>query len=613
MGDGSSGWWPRLTAGWRYLLILAGVNFVANYFYAGDFGLYDDDYYFTLPNFSATFGDLVGSWQAALTTWPQGRPIWWVLNPLQSWLIGQMGGPAAGYAQGFVLSSVTAWLVFRFFRRFVSPGAALIGAMFFALFPPDTSKVILMHQVAFQVTTMFLIGGMSLYLDGRRLWAYAVAVIILLTFEPYFLPFVLVPLLAWSTWRVMVGRLVVHGLICGGMLVGVLALRRMIGDPRMADVLGDPQTVLWRAMVAPLYGMSAAMETFVSRLGPVFETADALTWLFGVGIAVAIFCALRWAWRDSGGHDRQLRRALWWAVAGFALATISYVYRFHEWYFPPVMVIGRVSGLHQAAALGFGLCLAGLADGAASFRSVHDRRFGVFGQAGAAGYFALLVLFGLLVQQTEYVRAWEFRKTFFNDVLEGLADLRGDDYVLIDLKSVDRLPLEERPETAGFGYAAFLSPGSAFQQFTELPDGWTAAERLRKLDKSVEPILEGDGVRLNDEQYPGDGPLLRDGNFILFEFQDGHWQRAAGPLFLINRSLWPRRAPVVDVGGRQLTDIHEMVFRNDLRVARQSALMGDRNAKAKLRREGERKRKKTAGARQRRPRNLTDAPARPAR
>ncbi len=606
-------WWRRLSVGWQYLLILAGVNFVGNYFYSGEFGLYDDDYYFTLPLFTDSFGDLVESWKLALTTWPQGRPIWWVLNPLQAWLIGQAGGLAAGYTLGFVLSSVTAWIVFRFFRRFVSPGGALVGAIFFVLFPPDTSKMILMHQVAFQVTTMFLIGAMSLYLSGYRAWSYAAAVLILLTFEPYFLPFGFVPLLLWMPWQKMLVRLAVHGLICGVILGGVLALRRLIGDPRMADVLGEPSTVLWRAMVAPLYGMTASAETFVSRLGPVIQTADAVTWAMGVLIAVAIFFAMRWAWRESSGEDRRIGRLLWWSFAGFALATISYVYRFHDWYFPPVMVIGRVSGLHQAAALGFGLCVAGLADGAALIGGSRRNWLGTLGQAVTAGYFSMLVLFGLLVQQTEYVRAWELRTTFFKDVLGELANLRGEDYVLVDLNSVARLPLDERPETAGFGAMAFMSPGTAFEQFAAMPEGWTAANRLRKLDRSVEPTIEGDGVRLNDEMYVGDAPLIRNGNFVLFAYEDGHWRRQAGPLFLENQYFWPRRSPVVDVGGLELTETYEMVFRDELEAGRDSALMADRNAKAKLRREGLPERKKKSNPRPRRKLDLTDAPARPAR
>jgi len=226
-----------LHPGW-VLAIILGINFLANFLHFPDFGVYEDDYFFTLPpaNWNAT--EVWSNIRYAVTNWPQGRPLWWVINPTVAWLCGLTGTMSTHYALLLFASSLCGFLVFRLLCRFVPQGPAIIAALFFILYPPDASKPIFMHLTNYYIGFMVACAGIFVYLSRYRVGSYVIAAFVLLIYEPYFLYFFLFPFIAalinrkicWLRWCV-------HWLALVLLLLATLGIRRQMGEPRATDLL----------------------------------------------------------------------------------------------------------------------------------------------------------------------------------------------------------------------------------------------------------------------------------------------------------------------------------------------------------------------------------------
>jgi len=137
--------------------LLGMIIWISNFVHAGSFGVYEDDYIMVLPAIGRSFSELLSANWGYLCGWPQGRPAFWILTDTWIWLGYHLGGINALYLGAFFLQWICAIFVFKLLLRLVSFYPAFLGTVFFALFPPDTSKQIIMHQVVFPWMTLCLL------------------------------------------------------------------------------------------------------------------------------------------------------------------------------------------------------------------------------------------------------------------------------------------------------------------------------------------------------------------------------------------------------------------------------------------------------------------------
>lgn len=565
---------PDLKRTGALLLPLAAItllNFLANYLYMEDFGIYEDDFMFVLPQMTWTWPDLWAAMQKGMFTWPQGRPVWWTINPVVAFVFAHLPSLTGFYLWGLFLTSTAAFLIFLFLRRYVSASPAFLAAVFFVLFPVDTSKQLLMHQMLLPFGTILAITALWLYATGRTVWAFVTAVIIVLNYEPYLLLFVLAPFLRPTAdlWR-KIRLLFVHGLACGVLLFGVLLLRSAIGDNRASEVMGSFADVLYRAITAMFIGPVVVARELWQRPLDALLLSDAGQYAWSAVSALLIIGLCWWVARSrfpdtpmappsAGGHLIPLWQL---AIAGVAFWMLPYMYRFYEWYYPPIVTVGRLSHMHQPSVFGLCLLVAVTAETMAGLlRNMKVLR--VFALAIITFYLALLVPFNQQVQLAEYVTNWAQQSTFIREVVAQISDAREGDIVLVRLESRARNPVPQTPGYSSSNWISAFSVGGAFKDFIDSPSSWSCEPSLDPIFPWTDAEVEEGGVRLKTVEWsPADWPLVENGKFLLIDWRNGRWTRIADDLVLAGEKLASREANVGAARNIKLSDLADRILRD---------------------------------------------------
>jgi hypothetical protein len=194
----------------QVLGLLALVTWVAYFLHFRQFGLYEDDYFFV--------GEVFGSDPSVLSqrlgyyaSWPQGRPIGFLLPNVLALVGSKLGGMHALYLLGFAIVLLNSFLFYLLLSRRFSRTIAVLGALSFCLFPADTTKILLTHAFQLQPSLTFLLLASICYLDGRRLLAYLLIIGSLLSYESTFVVFFEIPLLGARWTRELWGPIGILG------------------------------------------------------------------------------------------------------------------------------------------------------------------------------------------------------------------------------------------------------------------------------------------------------------------------------------------------------------------------------------------------------------------
>jgi hypothetical protein len=163
--------------GGRLAFILA-VAWTANYLHFTSFGLYGDDWFFQAYPFLISPRDwIVNGLLPAL--WKMdvvGRP----LQQIFTFSFGAIGGLAKSlsvdYLIAFALFASSAGLMYELLRRRFSNMLATIAALLFVLTPLHTLHQFLNGQFTVGPAFIFLFLAMLLYLRGKLVWSYVLAV-----------------------------------------------------------------------------------------------------------------------------------------------------------------------------------------------------------------------------------------------------------------------------------------------------------------------------------------------------------------------------------------------------------------------------------------------------
>lgn len=512
----------------QVLGLLALVTWVAYFLHFRQFGLYEDDYFFV--------GEVIGNDPSFLiqrlgyyASWPQGRPIGFLLPNLLSVVGYKLGGMHALYLLGFAIVLLNSFLFYILLRRRFSRTVALSGALSFCLFPADTTKILLTHAFQLQPSLTFLLLASICYLNGRRLLAYLLIVGSLLSYESTFVVFFGIPLLGARWTRELWGPFARHAAILIGILGCGVLVRLLIGEQRAADATGGVVQIVPRVLGSIVIGPVRSLLLFF--YGPL-RVAPFPTWSpENLVLATLAGLGLVWVFR----RHRDSAAAVHLLLSGLVLLVLAYGLAFTH--YPPVAMYGRVTSVHLAATVGGSIIFASLASWALSRR---------LGPIVVGVYLGLLVGYSLTIQR-DFARSWQLQQAFWTDITRCCSDLADGTILIFE---TDQSSETKFIETHSWADALVL------REIYQFPETWQNPPRLFTLDSNWVQRIERDGAGWRwlvpratwDEHWE---PLPA-ANLIVLRQVEGRLVRTTGALDLPGGSvplktptvpaiIWPRR------------------------------------------------------------------------
>jgi len=526
---------------------LGGIIWLGNFIHAGSFGIYEDDYIMVLPAIGRNFSELLSVNWGYLLDWPQGRPLFWVINDTSCWVLYNLAGLNALYAAAFILQWGVGIAIFQFLLRFFNFISSFLGAVFFVLFPADTSKQLIMHQTLLPLMTLLILAAITLLSEKKWGACFIILCLISLTFEPYLLVFVGSGLLLYRYRLADYPKFFIF--LPASMVVLVLSLafgfRKVFGEARVVSLLSDPWGPLQNAFLSLSIGPLNLLLITLSRSGQVFLQAD---WTERTAWGLVALALVFFLLGNKGARQKMKSKngksESWWVLAGALLMTIiPYAYRFIPDYFPPIVNIGRLSSLHQVSALGGSLLLAWFIEKTLKIQS-NTKVILVAWIIWITSFLAL----GLRVQTSQYVRSANLQQKFWMDVVCQIGDWKPGFPIIIDFDSGNQNGNEWRPGTEGFSpYWLSNYPTKCLTQLFKLPDNWPkkwpGAPSIYIYYPSMPQWLEGEGLAFVPCYILSkDNPLvIYSHRFILFCWENGRLVRSEKSIFAYNREFIPQR------------------------------------------------------------------------
>jgi hypothetical protein len=532
------------------------VCFLANYLLSGGFGLYEDDYFYTLPPMAWTPSEFFHELRVALVQWIQGRPIGNAANAVLAYVTGRFSSLQVAYLAGWLILTINGVLIHRLLVPLLGTFPSAIAALLYVVYPVDAAKIILMHRaiVHFAMTQLLL----SLWLFQRNRWpgAYALAVSTILTYESFFLPFIIAPFLCVEPHRRTAAAVIRHAAIFTGLAVAVLGVRYVLGEERATLLVSSAHHQVIRIALAPLIGAGTALRAILAR--PLDVVLSGSAWALALA---ALATGLLWMTLPSDAAtprtgDEPTPLGPWrLALVGLGALACSYVLAFRAHYYPPIMSVGRLSGVHAAGALGGSLLIGSLT--AVVSRSAWRR--GV--EMVWALWLGLLVAYGIHIQYAEYVTSWKLQADFWRAIVSQSSDAEDGTLVVVDGSTFSS-------RTRGIiTVHSALGNEWVLPRWFVVPPTWHRPPLLvcDAEGITVRTQVTADGVLVQCPGWWGEwlwsakSPVLRDGNFILVRYIYGQYRRVFDEVTIGGQRLKPKPlgAPTP---GLELSTLYRRLF-----------------------------------------------------
>ncbi len=540
-----------------------------NYWYARSFGLYEDDYFFTIQAYGWDWANCWAHIKDAFLSWPQGRPVGFAFTHFFGWLTSRADSLMPGYALGAAILFTNAALLWRLAGRLLPAVPALVVAGVYCLYPVDASRMILMHR-AFQLLNFtFLLLAFHAYVRGGRILPYIFAACSLLTYESFFFPFLLAPLFVRHPREVRVLRWVIHVAVCAGVVGLALVTRKHLGDSRLGEVFGSTQEVIGRVIKSMGIGPWTAAKESVLRIAEALRHSDFLQWSLIIG-AIGVVFALHPIAPDQPANARPdaadkttpAWNYAWLLAVSLVTMAVGYVLAFRPDNYPPVATIGRLSGFVAAGSLGAAFAVGSLfALLELGWKGRHVSRL----LAGLV--LGCLVSFGLEMQRTDYVQSWIQQKEFWQPVLATSGEWTPGVPVIVNVEGHGGAI-----ETPGFPAAWTVNSAPMLAPYVfNYPPEWAAND---KEPETRQPRVYGYSLGMKSTDSGADRiilvappwadkslwPLLANGRFIYFGYIQGQLRRIDTPIVLDGHTLTPKARPEVTPSSLPPSKLYRMLF-----------------------------------------------------
>lgn len=527
---------------WHLILGIGAVCFIAHFLLLSQFGLYEDDYLYTLPSFGWGFHDWwAHAWDAIIHP-VQARPLNHFVRSTFFALTLHGNTLEGAYLLSWALITTNALLLYRLMAKRLSPAAGAVAALTYLLHPADNARQIIMHQTDIHFGTLLLLCSLNLFQSDRRGLAWFVGAASLINYESFYLPLIVAPffLLPVPTrdWK----KAATHVAVWVAIIAGVAGTRFMLGEDRATAAAESPVAIAAKIGRALFIGPGTSLRLLVQRpLDALLHLSPLLT---GVALVIGMISYLlmreRHQW-NTEAHPKIPGHPLWIVIGGLLGLMATYLFAFRADSYPPIVAIGRLTALHAPGVLCTAISLSGI------FYWINNSKQAVVGytvRASFAGFFGLMAAFAMEIQMTEYVAHWEKQRNFWHEIFAQAKDATDGTLILVDVEGSESVI----PITPGFPrFGTVNYPPQALRYFADLPATWQHPPRVYGLWADTPVELSSDGLRLKTPPYfgPDAQPILHDGNFIFFRVENGRLSRIAVPVDIRGHTLTPK--PVTDV------------------------------------------------------------------
>jgi len=554
----------------RHLGLIIVVAWFANFLHFPSFGLYEDDWY----NFAAAGADTFKGWFTEMfrimATFFQGRPMQVFDEMVVAFLGAHFRSIAVPYLVVFFFFSLSVVLFYRVLQvRFPSRFCRL-ATLLYVLSPLTTIKQNLVCGAMLGPAFTLLFAAILL----RRKYpsaAYLSSILALLTYESIFLLFLASPLLEKGKFtRRKLRSMGVHLAICAVILACYLAIRHQFGESRIVSATGVGAAELLKRVAvfdAVFLWKSFQLYWYAASTGWKECSLEAAVYLLGFFIWV-VYLLLNASPRH-GSNGRNIFRIRWircvWvfrngALLGFVLLVLGYLTAYFQSdansaaSFP---IAGRDTRFSASAAVGSSMMAAAIL---VIFLDLFRGRW-TYNVAKACVIACLSPVFVYcFVVQYDYVRAWEYQRSFFSQLVLLSPDLQRDTFFVVRWRSKTQPgfgPVGRPPSIGALRYGmqvALLSLG-----------GWGSSPRIYFVQTGQWKdylVLQRDGkLHWTASDIPGGGimtipgPITPGRILLVQEDDDGRLTR------LDNEDLVIGGVPVlqkVAPGGKPGTEWHRL-------------------------------------------------------
>lgn len=530
------------------------VLFVAYFFSFTKFGLYEDDYYFITNPANASFGEIIEHIKWVFIYNPEGRILGFALPYILVYLFYNIGGMSSVYLFGLIIVATNGYLLFTLMKKVFSFLPALFITLFFILSPADTTKALLIHIYQLQISVLFLLVGLHLYLNKRYIISYIIASFTLLTYETAFLPFFFAPALENLNWRdkKYLWKQVKHAVIFGLIVLLIVLSRKLYNEARLEEVVvadAFVKTILalfigpviavysyFNAIIKALKGFN---DTFVFIL-PSFVLLFFLLYHYIkkwelIGISTLISFKSR-VLSIKFFIEEDFKTGLKLSILGGIMLIFSYL--FSAIHFPPIALLGRATSVHLPASISSAIFLGGLAY--LLFFILGQYRLKLLFTIFISLVFSFFVGYGRLIQK-DFIKSWDIQKDFWSQVLELCPDMEEGTMILVERKDL--------PDT-DFIYSHSWADPVVLEYLFKFPETWKYKPKLIIIEKTLEnEIYIEDGKYLFEPVYSflyEDRKVVEliPGNTIYLQGENAKYSRLSDSL-VINNSVLRLKADTI--------------------------------------------------------------------
>lgn len=419
-------------------ILIVTVAWIANFLHFTSFGHYEDDWYYFPSAFGQSFSARFTVLLSFVKSFFQGRPMLLVYETVFGYIGKLFSSVSLPYVFAFLLLSATALLFYRVLRMRFPRLFCTLASLLFVLSPLTTVRQNLMIELMLGPAFVGILFAVLI----RRQWpvfSYLLAILTLLTYESVFLLFLGAPLLE----RGRIGRrkiraLALHLAICTAILAGFVLVRHAFAEQRMLAVasLGAVELVkqtvaldlyfTFRSFWSYLYAAYVAWREI--SLEPVLYTCGFFVWAL-----IILFGRFSRHSPGQNGPSRLSRaRLIWWlrngCLWGLLFTALGYLTIFFQTSGNSILFAGRDTRFSASAVPGSSVFVASLLMLAVTMFRKPVLQW--IGRGFAILLLSVLFVYSFIVQY-DYIRAWEYQKSFLSQLVVLTPDLQPDSLIVV--------------------------------------------------------------------------------------------------------------------------------------------------------------------------------------
>jgi hypothetical protein len=502
--------------------LLAIVTWIANFWYFRDLGIYEDDYPYVGLQMKLSLAQLCDLIKNNFMTFFQGRPIGFSLQSVAVLLGSYLGGLNLLYFISYCIILTNNTLFYLFLRKlWIQPIFCICGALAYTLFPADNSRTWLTSLQVLPAFTFLLIAFLC-YFSNKNILSYLAITACLLCYETAFLLFIIAPLFKNNWTKQLYKKLIKHFFICAFIFIVIFIVRKLDGDSRVTNL--DLISTLKVSFNEVLIGPFISLYMFAYRIFSIKITSEILF------LMIVSFVCLFWVFSTFKNDPNKIIDNAFilkkLALLSLFLLLLAYPLTLTV---DATQISGANSRVHNAAAFG-GSILFGLFCFLLS-TFLKNYRLNQLALIIIAGYFSLLVGFGLTIQNDNRV-SWQYQQAFWSDIIKLAPDLSEESVVFVDSPSLNQV--------WGSQLHPFTDYGLGLKVIYIFPEKFKTSPLIFRLDNNWKKKITPDRVlKLANEDgliyhgswwYIGSPRLVDFKDVILIQEKNGKLIRQSEPI-----------------------------------------------------------------------------------